>query len=1003
MIIRKSAWKFCVPILLVIVVFLSIFQSPGMAREKVELRLWNVPDKAISDPRMVAMRRVFEEFCRTHPEIRVKVLSPLAVQEGPSQESTEFLAMAGGVAPDVLTPYVRKIPAYRQQKFCYPLNHYLAEYREQTGKPYTGIAAPSAAWEPTIDGKSVIAVPLNFYALALQCDKAAFARGGLAGRAPKDWDELYKFARHLTRDPKKEPNSKPGDRQQYGLSMLTGFAAGWHFVDYVWLAGGDVVRSYYRKGDSLLPTPPPMADYKSLNVSISDSAAYYPKLAKTEETLHKLGVPAGYSAYDLEWRMVTNEPKAMRAFYFYRKLVHQPWIRNGDHEFDITTEMLKSGKAVDPQTGKVFDLYNPSIKKRIYWGVTQAKDKQSGRLVDATTTYAMQIFTLSNADTFDQNQYFIAPMPAYKGESHVAFIAGEYLAISAGIRAEDKPGRRSVKAIRDAAWKYIEFCTGPEAQRITAETLIGYGLGEFVRPSILQQIGYTDLLARQSPSTRQLWEDIETHGRVEPYCPGWTNVQTKELNMPIEALINDTPNPITGKFQLDPQKVMDESVRNVNTMILGKMPDSEVKRRSRIGWIIFAIMALALILAANKVVRLAMGSQAKIDDNEGFGVGGNKARKRLYAWLFLIPAVGTIVIWAYYPLLRGMLMAFQDYKILGGSSFVGLRNFIEAASEPKFWQYLLQTFQYMIMLIGLGFLAPIGLAILLTEIPKGKVLFRTIYYLPAVTTGIVTLFLWKWLMYDPTEYGIINALILWFNSLPLVLAAFLKLLVLAAGVLLSVALLMQATASVNSKRERWLAGTIGGALGTVIIFYLGHLLAVGGLHALPQTFASKFNFSIQTFLRDPKLAMLWLVVPVIWASTGPGCLIYLAAMKGIPEEQYEAADLDGAGFWQKIINVMYPNLQALIIINLVGAVVGGFKESSNIFLMTGGGPQDVTMTTGLYIWYNAFMFLNFGLSTAMAWIMGAILLGFTLKQLQILNKIQFRNTSVEQEAKGGRS
>ncbi|MCE5322030.1 extracellular solute-binding protein [bacterium] len=998
---KAASLKFIFSTLLFITTF--VVSLPAVfAREKVELRLWNVPDKSIADPRFVARRRVFEEFCRKHPEIRVKVLSPLAVQEGPAYESNEFLAMAGGVAPDVLTPYVRKIPAYRQQKFCYPLNDYLTRYRKSTGKNFTGIAAPSAAWEPAIDGKSVIAIPQSFYALALKCDKACFARGALAGRAPKDWDELYRYARHMTIDPRKEPDSKPGDRRQYGLSMLTGFSAGWHFIDYVWSGGGEVVRSYYRKNDSLIPTPPPMADYNHLNITISDAATYYPRLQNADETLRKLGVPTGYSAYDLEWRMVTNEPKAMRAFYFYRKLIHQPWMRNGDHEFDITPAMFKSGKAIDPQTGKVFDLKDQAVRKRIYWGVTQAKDNQSGRLGGVNVSYAMEISTLSDADVLDQYKFFVAPIPSYKNEKHVAYVAGDYLAISAGIKAEDKLGRRNVNAIRDAAWKYIEFCTGSEAQRIIAQTLIGYGMGEYVRPSILKEIGYTDLLARQPATMRQLWKDIETNGRVEPYCPGWTNVQTRELNMPIETLINDTPDPNTGKFKYDPQKIMDESVRNVNTMILGKMPDSEVKRRSRIGWGIFAIMALALVWAANKVVKLAMSSQAKVNDNEGFGVGGNKERKRLYAWLFLIPAVGTILIWAYYPLMRGMIMAFQDYKILGGSSFVGLRNFIEAASEPKFWQYLLQTFQYMVMLVGLGFLAPIGLAILLTEIPKGKVLFRTIFYLPAVTTGVVTLFLWKWLIYDPTEYGIINSLILWFNTLPGPLAIFIKLAVLAIGIMITISLLLQSTATTNSKRERWLAGVLGGTLGVIIVGYLGSLLFTGGLHAVSTAFGSKFNFSIQSFLRDPSLAMLWLVIPVIWAGTGPGCLIYLAAMKGIPEEQYEAADLDGAGFWQKVINVMYPNLQALIIINLVGAVVGGFKESTNIFLMTGGGPQDVTMTTGLYIWYNAFMFLNFGLSTAMAWIMGAILLGFTLKQLQILNKIQFRNTSVEQEAKGAK-
>jgi hypothetical protein len=147
----------CFYLLILSTIFMP--QSGVNAREKVELRLWNVPDKSNPDARFVAKRRVFEAFCRLHPEIRVKVLSPLAIQEGPAYESSEFLSMAGGVAPDVLTPYVRKIPAYRQQKFCYPLNDYISRYHKSTGKLFAGIAAPSAAWEPAIDGKSVIAIP----------------------------------------------------------------------------------------------------------------------------------------------------------------------------------------------------------------------------------------------------------------------------------------------------------------------------------------------------------------------------------------------------------------------------------------------------------------------------------------------------------------------------------------------------------------------------------------------------------------------------------------------------------------------------------------------------------------------------------------------------------------------------------------------------------------------------------------------------------------------------
>ena len=484
----------------------------------------------------------------------------------------------------------------------------------------------------------------------------------------------------------------------------------------------------------------------------------------------------------------------------------------------------------------------------------------------------------------------------------------------------------------------------------------------------------------------------------EPYCQGFTHVMTRELGMAIEAVMNDRPDHRSGAYHRDIQGVMDTVVANVNTMILDRIPDEVVRKRSRIGWAIFAVMAFALAIGMRMIVKLAMNAQAKWTDSEGFGVGGNPAARRLFAWMFLVPAVGTILIWEYYPLMRGLLMGFQDFRILGGSTFVGLRNFVEAVSEPKFWRYLLQTAQYIALAVGLGFGAPILLALLLSEIPKFKVLYRTVYYLPAVTTGLVTLFLWKGLLYDPSSNGVLNSLILWFNSVPAWLAATLKIGAFAAAAAAAAGLCIQATKHYYSQRGRWITGICGVVLAGLLTALLVKFYGEGGLAQVVAAFTQPFAFKVQSFLRDPNLAMLWLVVPGIWAGAGPGCLLYLAALKGIPDEQYEAADLDGAGVLQKAVHVVLPNLKALIVINFVGAVVGGFKASGNIFVMTGGGPEDATMTTGLYIWYNAFMFLNFGLSTAMAWIMGALLIGFTLSQLRILNKLQFRNVATEQAA-----
>ena len=140
--------------------------------------------------------------------------------------------------------------------------------------------------------------------------------------------------------------------------------------------------------------------------------------------------------------------------------------------------------------------------------------------------------------------------------------------------------------------------------------------------------------------------------------------------------------------------------------------------------------------------------------------------------------------------------------------------------------------------------------------------------------------------------------------------------------------------------------------------------------------------------------MIACVVPMVWAGMGPGCLIYLAALKGIPENFYEAADIDGATFIDKILFVVIPTLKPLLIINFVGVFIGSwYSSTTNILVMTGGDTVTNTETAGLNIWFKAFTFLNFGPATAAAWMLAFILIGFTVYQLQILSKVEFRTST----------
>jgi multiple sugar transport system permease protein len=156
-------------------------------------------------------------------------------------------------------------------------------------------------------------------------------------------------------------------------------------------------------------------------------------------------------------------------------------------------------------------------------------------------------------------------------------------------------------------------------------------------------------------------------------------------------------------------------------------------------------------------------------------------------------------------------------------------------------------------------------------------------------------------------------------------------------------------------------------------------------------FSALVNFPAEPYrwLSDPETAMLACVIPMVWAGIGPGCLIYLAALKGIPEDYYEAADIDGASFVDKILFVVFPILKPLILINFIGVFIGSwYGAESNILAMTGGSGN--TEVAGLHIFYKAFRGMKFGPATAMAWVLAFMLVGLTVYQLRIISRVEFK-------------
>ena len=106
-------------------------------------------------------------------------------------------------------------------------------------------------------------------------------------------------------------------------------------------------------------------------------------------------------------------------------------------------------------------------------------------------------------------------------------------------------------------------------------------------------------------------------------------------------------------------------------------------------------------------------------------------------------------------------------------------------------------------------------------------------------------------------------------------------------------------------------------------------------------------------------------------------------------------DIDGAGIRYKITHVAIPTIKILVMINFVGAMIGAIRGSGGFVLaMTGGGPYSslggATEVVGLKLFFTTFGYLKFGVGAAMAWVIGAMLIGFTVLQFKRLSNVEFR-------------
>jgi len=138
----------------------------------------------------------------------------------------------------------------------------------------------------------------------------------------------------------------------------------------------------------------------------------------------------------------------------------------------------------------------------------------------------------------------------------------------------------------------------------------------------------------------------------------------------------------------------------------------------------------------------------------------------------------------------------------------------------------------------------------------------------------------------------------------------------------------------------------------------------------------RFGVMGPNWLQDKAWALWSLIFMSLW-GVGGSMIIYLAGLKDIPVQLYEAAMIDGANAWERARHVTLPMLTPVIFFNLVMGTIGAFQYFTQAYVMTAGGPEDSTMFYSLYLFNRAWRYLDMGYASSMAWILFVVIMIFT--------------------------
>ncbi len=318
----------------------------------------------------------------------------------------------------------------------------------------------------------------------------------------------------------------------------------------------------------------------------------------------------------------------------------------------------------------------------------------------------------------------------------------------------------------------------------------------------------------------------------------------------------------------------------------------------------------------------------------------------LWGWIFVSPALIGMVVFLAIPIAMSIAVSLRDWSGITppfDSEFVGLDNYRELITNDgvrrrDFALAIRNNLYFVVGVVPVQTFIALVLAVILNQKRlKGKSFFRMAYYFPAITSSIAVSLIFLFMFRTD---GAINAV------LPI--------------------------DDIN-----WLAnpnGVIHNALGVI------------GIDSAPGWMDNTevMSLSLWEWISGPSVAMLGIMILVTWTTVGTFMLIFLAALQNIPIAVEEAAEIDGATWFQRFRLVTVPMMKPTIMFVVTLGLIGTWQVFDQIFAISFGGPQKTTMTPAFLTYFQTFQNGEASIGAAIAVLLFFIIMLFTIVQRRLM-------------------